>query len=225
MAAPKKQEQKKVTLSATKRDIKGKAVRKMRKEGMLPANIFGKDFASTAISINALEFRNTHKVVKATGVVFVEYDKESVPCLISQIQRHPVTDGLLHVDLRRISLKEKTEAEVPIKIVGEAPAVKTQHGVLITQLDTLTVEALPTDIPSEVEIDISVIKEIGDEIKVQDLPKNPKYVFTNEPDSVIISVTAHKEEELEPDTETTLPEGAEPEAEKKEEGAAEKKSE
>jgi large subunit ribosomal protein L25 len=196
----------KVILKAETRSVVGKATRNLRKQGILPSNIFGKDMESQTIQVQLLDFRHTFAKVRETGVVYVDVDGKSVPCLIRNIQKHPVTGGLLHADFRKINLKQKTEAEVPIQITGESDAVKTQNGVLITQMETLTVEALPTEIPSEIEIDISVLKEIGDEIKVKDLKTTEKVAYTDDPEAVIVSVTAHKEEETEPDTEAEAPE-------------------
>jgi large subunit ribosomal protein L25 len=158
-----------------------------------------------SITVNNLDFRHVYSKVKETGVVYVEVDSKSTPCLISGIQKHPVMESLLHVDFKKINLKQKTEAAVPVNFVGESEAVKNKNGVLITQLDHLTVECLPMDIPSQIDIDLESLKEIGDEIKLKDLKPLDKITYIDEPESVVVSVTAHKEEEIEPDTTAESP--------------------
>lgn len=226
--APKKQqkeEKEKILLKAEPRTLTGKRVRNMRKEGKLPANIFGADIESQSITVDMLEFRHVYSKVKATGVVYVEVGSKSIPCLVRQVQYHPVTDNTLHVDFRKINMKQKTEAEVPINIVGESEAVKMHNGVLITQMGELTVEALPADIPSSIDIDISALKEIGDVIKVSDIAQEKGYTLQDDPETVIVMVTAHKEESVEPDTTTTVPEEVAEEGERVEDDAAEEKKE
>lgn len=199
-------EKEKIIIKAEKREKLGKATRKLRKEGILPANIFGKDIDSISIKVSALDFRHTFARVHETGVVYVEVEGKLIPSLIQNIQRHPVSGAVLHGDFKKINLKQKTQAEVPIKIIGESDAVKSKNGILITQMQTMTIEALPTDIPSDIEIDISVLKEIGDEIKIKDIKTTDKVAYKDEEEAVIVSVIAHKEEETEPDTTAEKPE-------------------
>ncbi len=113
----------KTILKAEIRQVFGKKVKKLRKEGFIPANIFGKDFKSKAINIDAKEFAKVYKKVKETGVLYLEIEKENLPVLIASVQKHPVTHQLLHVDFKKVDLTQKTQAEVPVEIVGQAPAV------------------------------------------------------------------------------------------------------
>ena len=85
-------------------------------------------------------------------------------------------------------------------------ALNQLNGVLITQNDHLDIEALPEKIPAHIEVDISALKEIGDEITVKDIKANPDYVIITDPETVVVSVTAHKEESVVPETTTTAPE-------------------
>lgn len=206
MAASKKAAKEKIILEAQSRDQLGKIVKQLRKQGMLPANIYGNNFESKAITLSQLNFMNAYKVVRETGVLYINVDKESIPTLVSDIQIHPVTDQILHVDFRKINMKEKIETTVPVVFIGESDAVKTYNGVLITQADHLYVEALPANLPSQIEIDLSALTEIGSSISIADLPPSDEYVFTEEPEKVIVSVTAHKEESTEVQTDSEAPE-------------------
>lgn len=202
----KKKMAEKITLTATVRKIFGKKLKKLRYEGVIPGNIYGTEFKSTSITLPYKEFVRTYHQAGNTSVVYIDLDKKEVPVLIHQIQRHPITDTLLHVDLRKIDLTQKITTEVPVVIIGQSEAVTQKAGVLLTQMTKLLIEALPQDIPQKIEVDISAIKDVGQEIKVSDLTKSTKYTIKDEPTKVIVSVIAHKEESVTPETTTATPE-------------------
>ncbi|NTU72893.1 50S ribosomal protein L25 [Candidatus Roizmanbacteria bacterium] len=197
----------KINLPVTTRNILGKQVRRLRKEGTIPANVFGDGMKATSILVNAKEFAPIYKQVKETGIVYLNLEKDAIPTLIKDIQRHPVSNDILHIDFRKVNLKQKIETIVPIMIVGESTAIAQLSGILLTQADHLNVECLPENIPANIEIDISSITELGQEIKVSDIPAHADYVLKEEPERVILSVIAHKEESVVPETTvTTVPE-------------------
>lgn len=196
----------KITLQVQPRTVFGKKLRKLRHEGVIPANIFGPEFKSTSINVQFKDFVKTYKVAKETGIVYLTLDKESVPVLIKQVQRHPVTDSILHVDFRKVDLKKKIQTQVPVKTVGTSEAVSQKGGVLLTLSEMLLVEALPENIPQTIEVDISSIKELGQEIKVSDLPKSGVYEIKTPVEKVVVSVVEHKEESVTPETAAAAPE-------------------
>ncbi len=196
----------KTILKAELRNLFGKKIKKLRKQGLIPANIFGTDFKSTSISINLKDFLKAYKTVKETGILYINLEKDSVPVLINYVQYHPVSNEILHVDFRKIDLKKKIETAVPVKIIGQSEAVTQKGGVLLVQTDHLLIEALPENIPQEINVDISSLKEIGQEIKVKDLKKEGQYEIKTDKEKVIVSVVKHKEEKITPDTTTTAPE-------------------
>lgn len=196
----------KLTLKVTPRTVVGKKIKKLRNQGFIPANIFGSDFKSRSISVVIKEFINVYKIARETGVIYLELEKKELPVLITNVQRHPVNDNILHVDFRKIDLSKKIETSVPVKAAGESEAVNQKGGVLLIQTESLLVEALPEDIPTKIEIDISIIKDIGQEIKVNDLVKSDKYEIKAPPEKVIFSVVAHKEESVTPETTAAAPE-------------------
>ena len=201
-----KPDQNKHFLEAIKRNVFGKKIKKIRKEGLIPANIFGSNFKSTAISINYRDFLKIYQVVKETGIIYLKLEKQELPVLIKKVQKHPITNKILHVDFRKIDLTQKTEAEVPIKLIKASPAVTEKGGVLLTQLNSVIVEALPQNIPSNIEIDLSTLKEIGDEIKISDLKKDQLFEIKTPAEKTIVSVIAHKEEKITPETTVISPE-------------------
>ncbi len=196
----------KVSINAQKREVLGKAVRSIRKTGMIPANVYGKGFEPAAISINSVEFDNTYRLAGHTTLVYVNVDKESIPTLIGDVQKHPISRKVIHADFRKVDLKKQITTKVPLVFVGTSEAVARKNGVLITQMGELTIEALPTDIPHEIEVDISSLVDIGGEIKVLSLPVSKSYTVKDDAEKVIVSVTEHVEETVEVQSATEAPE-------------------
>lgn len=188
-------EKKKMVLGALIRTVFGKKNKNLRKTGLLPANIYGTNFPSQAISVNYVEFKRMFRIAGETGIVYIKTEKNEIPTLVTSLQRDPIEGLILHADFRKIDLNIKIEAVVPLMLVGIAPAANA-GGVILTQTDKVTVEALPQDIPNHIEIDLTSLKEIGNEIKVGDIMKNPGYTIKTEPEKVIVSVAAHKEESV-----------------------------
>lgn len=206
MTKAKKSISDKLILTVKPRKVFGKKIKQLRKQGLVVGNIFGQEFKSQAITAEFKEFIKIYRIAKETKIVYLKLDKDEIPVLIQNLQKHPVNDLILHVDFRKVDLSKKIETKVPIKIIGVSEAVAQKGGVLLTQTNELTVEAQPENIPSQIEADISSLKEINQEIKVSDLPKNPTYSINELPEKVIVSVVAHKEEAIVPEITTTAPE-------------------
>jgi len=192
-----------VVLSAKKRDVFGKKLKKFRKGGNVPANISGPGFASTAIGIDTTGFSRLFRKTGATQVIYVAIDdsKDSLPVLVHHVQRHPIDGSILHIDFRKVDLLIKIEAQVPVKVIGESVAVTQKGGVLQTLSDSILVEALPDKIPSEIEIDITGMTEVNSQILVKDIKTTGDFVIKDDVEKVILQITEHKEEELTPQTE------------------------
>lgn len=188
----------KISLSATKRTLFGKKLKALRKKGILPANIYGEGFTSEAIELPLKEFSIVYKKSGETQIVYLQVGSNEYPVLIQHVQYDPIHDGLLHVDFRKVNLKKKIETHVPVLLVGESEAVAQNKGILLTLTESLLVEALPDSIPAHIELDISKLKELNDEIKVSDLGTSADYVFKDEPEKVIVRISEHKEEEVTP---------------------------
>ena len=193
----------KTSLEVVKRELFGKKLHRLRKTGFTPANIFGPDFKSVSVSVVEKKFFDVYKIAEETGVVYINYEKDEIPVLIKNLQFHPVSGKLLHIDFRKIDLKKKVETAVPVKLINTSEAVAQKGGVLLTLAETLNVEALPQDIPQHIEVDISVLKEIPQEIKVKDLKTSTKYEIKEDLEKVIASVVAHKEESVVAETAAT----------------------
>ena len=197
----------KIVLDVQKREINGKKVKQLRKEGILPANIYGKDFVSQAISLNTHDFLKTYKEAGETQLIYLNLDKKEIPVLMHNLQLHSVSGHPLHVDFRKIDLTKKIEAHVPLKFINESPAVHQNKGDMLTILNALTVEALPGSIPHDIEIDISILNEVDDEIRIKDLKTVAGYSVKDDPESVIVKIAEHKEEVIAPEPAPEVAEG------------------
>jgi large subunit ribosomal protein L25 len=116
--------------------------------------------------------------------------------LVREVQRNPITRRLLHVDFYQVSMEEKVEVEVPIVLVGQAPAMTIKDNTLLQALNTMTVECLPAKIPANIEVDISPLTEAGKSIRVKDITVNPDITVLTDPEQVVVIVTAARAEEV-----------------------------
>ncbi len=204
--------QKRLELSAEKRTIIGKKVRTLRREKKIPAHIFGKKSTSASLTLDAPTFEKIFRKVGSTSLidVVVTGEKEPRPALVVSVQRHPVTDQILHVDLHQVDLTEKVTASIPVKLVGESPAVKDKGAVLITVLSEIKVEALPTDLPEHVEVDVSGLVDFGNSILVKDLSIDRKTVHVVDAEGETVVATQEPKQEVEETpTPVTVVEGEE----------------
>lgn len=214
----------KKVLKAEKRSLTGRKVKSLRNEGKLPANVFGRNVKSISIQVDGKDFEKTFREVGETGLVELTLGKEKRPVLVHNVQSDPVTDTLLHVDFLQVDLKQKVTAQVPLELVGEAPAEKQGLGTVVQYLNELEVEALPTDLPDKFEIDLSSLTEVNQVIQVKDVKLDKSKVEIQEgADEIVVKVEPPKEEEEEPVP--VSEEGAEESAEGATEATAEDKAE
>lgn len=182
-------------LSATDRIIVGRKVKSLRREGLIPANVFGKDVKSYAVSVSNDAFRKVYEEAGETGIIELEVGKKANPVLISNVQTHPVTGETLHIDFRQVDLKKKITATVPVEIIGESPAEKSGLGTVVQQTSELDVEALPTDLPEKFEVDVTILTEVDAAIYVKDLKYDKSKVEIDaEEDQIIAKVEPPQEE-------------------------------
>ncbi len=160
---------KKHSLSASIRTVAGRKVKALRRQGEIPATIYGKNIKSVSVSVPNEAFVKVFAQAGETGLVELSVDGSVRPVLIHTVQKNPVNRQVLHVEFHQVDLKEKVHANVPVEFVGEAPAVVKKVGVLLTILDEIEVEALPTDLPENLAVDVSNLTDVDQEVKVSDL--------------------------------------------------------
>lgn len=156
-------------IKVEKRKITGRRVKQLRRDGIIPASVYGKGIKSLAVQVPLKDFTSVYKEVGETGLVDLQVNGETRPVLITNIQLHAVSDVPLHVDFHQVDLKKKVRATVPIEITGESPADKSGIGILVQQMNEIEVEALPTDLPEKLIADISKLENIDDAVLVKDL--------------------------------------------------------
>lgn len=195
-----------IVLNAKPRTVVGKQVKALRREGWLPAVIYGHNIEPVLIS---LEMRPTSRIlptISSSHLVVVDVDGARHNVLVRERQRHPVLGSLLHVDFLEVSMTETLRASVMVVLDGEAPAVKNFNGVVVPSLESLEVEALPRDLPERITVDISGLQEIGSAIYVRDLVLPQAVEVLTSPDEIVVVVTAPVAEVEEVETGAAEPE-------------------
>lgn len=187
----------KAILKAEKRTVEGRKVKKLRKEGYLPGNVFGKKIKSQSVQVNLKDFEKTYKEVGETGLLTLNVGSEDRPVLIHNLQLNPVTDDPIHVDFLQVDLKEEVEANIPIELVGESPAEKQALGTVVQYINEIKVEALPGDLPEKFEVDISTLLEVDQSIIVKDLKYDKSKVeIKDDVEAIVAKVEPPQKEEV-----------------------------
>lgn len=186
-----------VVIKANKREVIGKKVNSLRREGKLPAIVYGHNIEAIPITLDMREAYRSLERLSPSALVIVEIDGEQHYTLIRDRQRNPVKGSIIHIDFQAVSLTEKVRADVSITLVGEAPAVENFLGILVPSLEQLSIECLPKDLPNRIEVDVSALEQIGDSILVSDLTIPEGIEVLSDPDDVVAVVIAQAEEEEE----------------------------
>lgn len=183
-------------LKVQKREVVGKKVKGLRRLGLIPGELYGREFKNQHIAVSKKDFEKLFREAGKSTVINLEIDGKKVPALIYEAQKHPLSGEYLSIDFYHIRADEKIQTEIPIKFVGIAPAVK--NGFLVVKvMDELTIETLPQHIPHEAVVDLTSLVNKGDTVYVKDLnlPKEVKVLVP--PDTVIVNVVEKEEEEVE----------------------------
>ncbi len=218
---------KKLTLQAENRTIFGRKVKQLRKNGKIPANVFGKKIKSTAITVDGKEFEKVFDEAGNTTVIELSVGGATHPVLVQNMHTHPISRAVLHIDFHEVDLKEKIKAMVPLQFEGESPAVTEKIGVLLTSLDQVEVEALPTHLPDAIIVDVSKLSEVDQVLTVADLKVPGDVTVLTEGEREVVKVGALVTKEAEEDAKAEEEAAAEAAAEAGEteagsEGAEEK---
>ena len=182
-----------VTLHAEKRTERGKRVRALRAGGVLPAVVYGPKEVATALSLSRLEFEKAFREAGESTVITLAGLDEDKDVLVQDIAYDPLTSAPLHVDFYAIEKGKKVTVNVPIEFVGEAPVLKL-GGLLTKVLHELEVEALPKDLPHEIEVDVSSLTDFDSQISVGDISAPAGVAILNAPEEVVVVAEEAKEE-------------------------------
>jgi large subunit ribosomal protein L25 len=205
-------------LEALKREVTGKKVRFLRRQGFTPANVYGRGIDSIALQVDTKSLKQMLAHAGGTDLISLKVGptKKPVKVLLRDVQKNPLSDEMFHVEFYQVKMDEKIRVDVPLEFVGEAPVLKHKNVALLRVLDFLHIEALPDDLPHSIEVDISVLEENDQAIHVKDLELPKGVELHTDPEEMVIKVAeAKKVVEVEaPVAEAT--EGVEVAGEKKE---------
>jgi len=182
-------------LNAKVRKTLGKKVKSLRKKGIIPAVLYGAKTKSIPLAIDYDEFKKIYKEAGESTIIKLKIDKEVKNVLIYDIIKDPVTDKFSHIDFYVVRMDKPITTEVPLVFEGESPAVETQDGVLVKNINEVEVEALPANLPHEIKVDISALKTFDDLIHIKDLKVPEGVKILANPDEVVALVSPPRTEE------------------------------
>ena len=191
----------KYVIEAKTREVIGKKVKALRREGLLPAVIYGSDIKPIPLTLSTKDVMQTLSKIGANTLVTIKLGKKEHLALVRDIQREVIMRDLLHIDFQAVSLEENITSTVPVMTVGEAPAVMELNALLVVSLEELEIEAKAKDLPDTISVDISELVDIGDNIRVKDLVIPGDVTILEDPEETVIVVAAPTLMEIEPEVE------------------------
>src|SRR3990167_1588165 len=204
----------KIKLQATKRNVFGKKVSYLRREGVVPVVLYGKGKENMSLSVNKKEFDRAYRMSGGSTIIQVDIDGEKTKnVLIKDIDKHPVSDGILHADFYQVRMSEKITAPIPLNFAGDSVAVMDLSGSLITNKSEVEVECLPADLPHEIEVDISVLENFDSVIHIKDIKVPEGVEIKDDLEETLAFVEPPRSEEELAELEELVEEGEMPEAE------------
>ncbi len=185
-------------LAISRREAMGKAAKRLRKAGLIPANIYGHHEASQAIQLDAMDFDALRRAHKITSILKLRMSDGSgmETALVRHVKRDPVTLKIQHIDFFRVSLTERIEVKVALHYVGDVPAVKNENGMLLHLEEALDVECVAQDIVDFIDVDVTSLEHIGDSLFAKDVTLPSGYTLITEADKPIVKIVATRGEEV-----------------------------
>jgi len=179
-----------VKLQSSQRTVLGKQVKQLRREGLIPAVLFGAKQAATPIQVEERELAAVLRETGSTALINLFIDQEIQPhvVLARDIQRDILTSRLRHVDFYQVQLDRKVRTSPSLEIVGVAPAIQFGEAILVQVLNRIEVECLPGDLIDSITVDVSSLETINDSITVADLPVPPGITLLADPTEVVVHI-------------------------------------
>ncbi|MDY6877513.1 MAG: 50S ribosomal protein L25 [Chloroflexota bacterium] len=204
------QQTEQVELTAEKRSVLGKQVRQLRRQGWVPAVMYGHDFVSMPLQFEAGNLTRVLSQVGGSQLIRIKVKGQKQPemALVRDVQRDCIRGTLMHVDFYRVMMTERLTAEVPLSITGESPVMERKEGILLHGISTIEVECLPGDLVDAIEVDLSDLVEIDQALYVRDLAVPAGIEVLTSLEEMIVRV-APLEAEEEEEEEEILPEAEE----------------
>ncbi len=184
-----------LVLKAERRTVKGKQVKALRRDGVLPGVVYGPASEPTAIQMNSREATRVLRTIKGTQLIDLVIDGETKPVLLQDIERHAIRGDLEHVDLYAPDMNKPLKVYIPINITGQSFAVNSLSGVLVRGITELHIEVFPRDLIASVTVDIGALQQIGQSITVKDVAVPDTVKVLDDPDTMLVRVTYQSKEE------------------------------
>ncbi|MGA2671160.1 MAG: 50S ribosomal protein L25 [Dehalococcoidia bacterium] len=219
----------KIELKVANREVLGKKVKHLRRQSITPVHVFGHGIESLALQCDTRELEQILSQAGQTRLITLKLAKEKKPrtVVVREFDRDWRRGELVHVDFYQVKMEEKIRLEVPVVLVGEAPALKSKTNMLEHALGTLTVECLPAKIPNSLEVDINSLTEPDQSIRVKDVTLGEGITVLNNPELVVVKISLRPvekvEEKIEEKVEEKVEEVAEEEAEAPKEATVDEK--
>ncbi len=182
----------KLSLQLEPRTITGKKVKNLRKTGTIPASICGKGVQSESFQLDERAFMAVYRRVGRNGLIDLQLPRGASSAFVRQVQRHPVSQRVLHVDFRIVDLLAEMTADVPVVTVGENPIIERGAGVLSLGHTSLSIKGLPADLPQTIEVDISGIQDFTTSLYVRDLNLSGNVTILTPADDMLVTITASR---------------------------------
>lgn len=188
-----------IELKVASREILGKRVKHLRRQGITPVHVFGHGIESLALQCDTKELERVLSRAGQTRLIDLKLAKEKKPrtVVVREFDRDWRRGELVHVDFYQVKMEEKIRLEIPVVLIGEAPALKAKTNMLDHALGTLTVECLPAKIPGSIEVDISSLTELDQAIRVKDITLDKDITVLNNPDLVVAKISLRPVEKVE----------------------------
>ncbi len=194
----------KITINAQPRTVIGRQVKQIRSKGFVPGVVYGHSFKPVSVQIPVKEFEKVYAEAGESTLVYLKLDGTDHPTIIHDVARDPRSDLILHADFYRVRLDEKIHAKIPLMFIGESQAVKGLAGILVKNISELEVEGFPQDLPHQINVEISGMANLNDQILVKNLRIDPKLkIFAGLEEIVALVQEPKTEAELEKELEVT----------------------
>jgi len=178
-----------LVLEAAPRTITGKKVSQLRRAGLVPVVVYGPKTEPVQFQVEYRPLQLALLQAGGTHLIDLNVEGKTHTVIAREVQRHILNGEIQHVDFLALDMKAKISIDVPIHFINESPAVAARKGMLITGPAMLTVETLPTHLPSQIEVDLSPLAEVGDAIHVRDLNLGADIAILNDPDEMLARVS------------------------------------
>jgi large subunit ribosomal protein L25 len=181
---------KQAELAVSPREITGKATKRLRRMGIIPANIFGHGEESAMVQLDAQAFEGLRRAHQATGLISltVGETKRAETVLIRHVQHNPLNGKIVHIDFLRVGLRDRITAKVPLHFVGTAPGVKIEGGILLHLVEALEVECTADELVEAIEVDVSTLKHVEDLIQAKDVKLPANYTLITDPEEAVVKI-------------------------------------